>query len=137
MGGVRLWLVAGGKPLCAGGGFYALAGFFRAEGVFHLGKPQLFWGFYRFFVLFNCRAIFGFPPKKMACAVEYEMEPFVAEVEGFAAGKTIGLFGSYGWGDGQWMRDWEDRMNGCGAGTKGDGMDEDKVKFYSDWDSEL
>ena len=37
---------------------------------------------------------------------ESEMEPFVEEVEGFAAGKKIALFGSYGWGDGQWMRDW-------------------------------
>ena len=46
---------------------------------------------------------------------EDEMEPFVAEVEGFASGKTIGLFGSYGWGDGQWMRDWEDRMKAAGA----------------------
>ena len=37
------------------------------------------------------------------------------EVEGFAAGKTVGLFGSYGWGDGQWMRDWEERMKAAGA----------------------
>ena len=29
---------------------------------------------------------------------ESEMEPFVADVEGFASGKKIGLFGSYGWG---------------------------------------
>jgi flavorubredoxin len=36
-------------------------------------------------------------------------------VEGFASGKTIALFGSYGWGDGQWMRDWVDRMNAAGA----------------------
>ena len=43
------------------------------------------------------------------------MEPFVMEVEGFAQGKRIGLFGSYGWGDGQWMRDWEDRMKAAGA----------------------
>ena len=33
----------------------------------------------------------------------------------YAAGKTIALFGSYGWGDGQWMRDWVDRMNAAGA----------------------
>jgi flavorubredoxin len=46
---------------------------------------------------------------------EGEMEPFVMEVEGFAQGKKIGLFGSYGWGDGQWMRDWEDRMKAAGA----------------------
>lgn len=30
-------------------------------------------------------------------------------------GKTIALFGSYGWGDGQWMRDWADRMTAAGA----------------------
>ena len=47
------------------------------------------------------------------------MEPFVEEVEGFAAGKKIALFGSYGWGDGQWMRDWEDRMRGAGATISG------------------
>ena len=46
---------------------------------------------------------------------EMEMEPFVCDVEGFAAGKTIALFGSYGWGDGQWMRDWEERMSSAGA----------------------
>lgn len=44
-----------------------------------------------------------------------EMEPFVSSVEEFAAGKIIGLFGSYGWGDGQWMRDWVDRMKNAGA----------------------
>ena len=36
---------------------------------------------------------------------ETEMEPFVAELEGSVSGKKIGLFGSYGWGDGQWMRE--------------------------------
>ena len=46
---------------------------------------------------------------------EAEMEPFVAEVEGFASGKKIALFGSYGWGDGEWMRDWEARMQSAGA----------------------
>ena len=46
---------------------------------------------------------------------ESTMEPFVAEVEKFASGKKIALFGSYGWGDGQWMRDWEERMSGAGA----------------------
>lgn len=57
----------------------------------------------------------GCPAMGAEVIEEDEMEPFVAEVEGFASGKTIGLFGSYGWGDGQWMRDWEDRMNAAGA----------------------
>ena len=38
---------------------------------------------------------------------ETEMEPFVEELEKSVAGKKIALFGSYGWGDGQWMRDWQ------------------------------
>lgn len=46
---------------------------------------------------------------------EGEMEPFVSEVEVFASGKKIGLFGSYGWGDGEWMREWAARMERAGA----------------------
>ena len=46
---------------------------------------------------------------------ESEMEPFVMAVETFAKGKKIALFGSYGWGDGQWMRDWTERMQSAGA----------------------
>lgn len=44
-----------------------------------------------------------------------EMEPFVSEVEKIAAGKTIALFGSYGWGDGEWMRNWEETCVRDGA----------------------
>jgi flavodoxin short chain len=46
---------------------------------------------------------------------ECDMEPFVDEVEKLAAGKKIGLFGSYGWGDCEWMRDWEERLKRAGA----------------------
>ena len=51
---------------------------------------------------------------------ETEMEPFVQEVESFASGKKIGLFGSYGWGDGEWMRTWVQRMKDSGAFVIGD-----------------
>ena len=57
----------------------------------------------------------GCPAMGAEVLEEGEMEPFVEEVERFAAGKKIALFGSYGWGDGQWMRDWEARMSGAGA----------------------
>lgn len=57
----------------------------------------------------------GCPAMGAEVLEEGEMEPFVSEVEGIAAGKKIALFGSYGWGDGQCMRDWEERMSGCGA----------------------
>ncbi|MCD7744289.1 MAG: flavodoxin domain-containing protein [Lachnospiraceae bacterium] len=43
------------------------------------------------------------------------VEPFVAELEKNVSGKTIGLFGSYGWGDGEWMRSWVERMQKAGA----------------------
>ncbi|MCR5153645.1 MAG: flavodoxin [Lachnospiraceae bacterium] len=44
-----------------------------------------------------------------------EMAPFVEEVCKIASGKKIGLFGSYGWGDGEWMRNWVDQMKAAGA----------------------
>ena len=50
---------------------------------------------------------------------EGEMEPFVQEVEKFASGKKIGLFGSCDWGDGEWMRRWEARMKEAGADVAG------------------
>ena len=46
---------------------------------------------------------------------ESVMEPFVSELEGMVQGKKILLFGSYGWGDGEWMRNWEERMKNAGA----------------------
>lgn len=57
----------------------------------------------------------GCPAMGAEALEEYEMEPFVADVEKFVSGKKIALFGSYGWGDGQWMRDWEERMKSAGA----------------------
>ncbi len=62
----------------------------------------------------DCFAL-GCPAMGAEVLEECEMEPFVTEVEGFAAGKKIALFGSYGWGDGQWMRDWDERMTAAGA----------------------
>lgn len=61
----------------------------------------------------------GCPAMGAEVLEEYEMEPFVAEVETIAAGKKLALFGSYGWGDGEWMRDWVDRMTKAGASVIG------------------
>ena len=61
----------------------------------------------------------GCPAMGAEVLEEGEMEPFVTEVEGFAAGKTIGLFGSYDWGDGDWMREWASRMEAAGATVAG------------------
>ena len=46
---------------------------------------------------------------------EDEFEPMFNSCETKLSGKKVGLFGSYGWGDGQWMRDWVDRMTAAGA----------------------
>lgn len=47
---------------------------------------------------------------------EGEMEPFVASLAGTDLAATpLVLFGSYDWGDGQWMSEWEERMRGQGA----------------------
>lgn len=34
---------------------------------------------------------------------------------GQALRQKVALFGSYGWGDGEWMRQWQDRITGDGA----------------------
>lgn len=46
---------------------------------------------------------------------ESTMEPFVDELLPLVSGKKILLFGSYGWGDGEWMRNWVEQMTGAGA----------------------
>ena len=46
---------------------------------------------------------------------EDEFEPMFQDVKGALAGKAIALFGSYGWGDGEWMRNWEDDCKAAGA----------------------
>ena len=57
----------------------------------------------------------GCPSMGVEQLEESEMEPFVEELEPLVSGKKILLFGSYGWGDGEWMRDWAERMKNAGA----------------------
>ena len=61
----------------------------------------------------------GCPAMGAEVLEEMEIEPFMCELEGSLAGKSVGLFGSYGWGDGQWMRDWEERCKAAGAAVVG------------------
>lgn len=58
---------------------------------------------------------FGCPAMGAEVLEEAEYEPMFTDVEGALGGKKVALFGSYGWGDGQWMRDWEDRCKAAGA----------------------
>ncbi|MBO6140985.1 MAG: flavodoxin [Ruminococcus sp.] len=50
---------------------------------------------------------------------ESEFEPFFASIEGKISGKKIAIFGSYDWGDGEWMRLWADRVKAAGAEVVG------------------
>ncbi len=65
---------------------------------------------------------FGCPAMGDEVLEEGEFEPFFAEVETALSGKKIALFGSYGWGDGTWMRNWEDRVRAAGATLVADGL---------------
>ncbi|NBI65897.1 flavodoxin [Pseudoflavonifractor sp. 60] len=58
---------------------------------------------------------FGCPAMGSEVLEEMEFEPMFAGLEGALSGKRIALFGSYGWGDGQWMRDWCARCDSAGA----------------------
>lgn len=53
---------------------------------------------------------------------EDEFEPFFASIEGDLSGKTIALFGSYGWGDGEWMRTWEEDCGAAGINRVSDSV---------------
>ena len=58
---------------------------------------------------------FGCPAMGDEVLEESEFEPFFTSVEGELSGKKVVLFGSYGWGDGEWMRNWEERVKKAGA----------------------
>ena len=65
---------------------------------------------------------FGCPAMGDEELEEQSFEPFFAEIEGKLKDKPVGLFGSYGWGDGAWMRIWEQRVKDDGAKLVGEGL---------------
>lgn len=50
---------------------------------------------------------------------EGDFEPFFNQLQGKLSGKKIALFGSYGWGDGEWMRNWQAQAEAAGAELAG------------------
>jgi len=88
-----------------------------AEGVKEAGsEPSLFTS-----AEFNAKMVsdydkfaFGCPSMGAEQLEESEFEPMFSSVEKSLSGKELALFGSYGWGDGQWMREWQERCsNNC------------------------
>ncbi|NLC72160.1 MAG: flavodoxin [Ruminococcaceae bacterium] len=58
---------------------------------------------------------FGCPAMGSEVLEEEEFEPMFSSCLSSLAGKKIALFGSYGWGDGEWMRNWEESCKNAGA----------------------
>ena len=77
---------------------------------------------------------FGCPSMGSEVLKESEMEPFIESVSKSVNGKNIALFGSYGWGSGEWMEQWQERMEGYGSNLIEEGLiinyepDEDGIK---------
>ncbi len=65
---------------------------------------------------------FGCPAMGAEQLEDSEFEPMFNQCEANLSNKKIGLFGSYGWGDGEWMRTWEDTCRSDGAFLVMDGV---------------
>ena len=65
---------------------------------------------------------FGCPSMGDEVLEEDIFEPMFTSVEKSLSGKPIGIFGSYGWGDGEWMRIWEQRCKDVGAVLVSEGV---------------
>ena len=63
---------------------------------------------------------FGCPSMGSEQLEESEFEPMFETCKARLSGKKIGLFGSYGWGDGEWMRNWEADCIALGAVMAGE-----------------
>jgi flavodoxin short chain len=73
-------------------------------------------------VLAYDKIAFGCPSMGVEVLEESDFDPFFTSIEGKLKGKKVALFGSYGWGDGQWMRDWQERTIAAGANVFEDGL---------------
>ena len=58
---------------------------------------------------------FGCPASGQEELDDLEFLPFYETIESDLTGRKMAVFGSFGWGDGQWMRDWEERVKHAGA----------------------
>lgn len=85
------------------------------------------------------KLMFGCPAMGAEVLEDTVFEPVFNEIESKLKGKKVALFGSYGWGDGQWMRDWEERVKAAGAElfesglTINDAPDDDGLKLCEEF----
>lgn len=65
---------------------------------------------------------FGCPAMGAEVLEEMDFQPMWDEAKGFLGGKNVALFGSYGWGDGEWMRTWEEECGAAGINRVSDSV---------------
>ena len=65
---------------------------------------------------------FGCPAMGGEVLEEEEFKPIFSSCEPKLKGKKVALFGSYGWGDGEWMRNWEETCSNDGAVLSTEGV---------------
>lgn len=71
----------------------------------------------------NCERIaFGCPAMGAEELEETEMRPYMDKVNSLLSGKHVVLFGSYEWADGEWMKTWQEEIEGTGAHLVADGF---------------
>jgi len=81
---------------------------------------------------------FGCPSMGSEELEESEFAPMFQTCEPKLKDKNIALFGSYGWGDGEWMRKWESKCQKdgaaliCGSVICNDAPDDDAAKSLRD-----
>lgn len=85
---------------------------------------------------------FGCPSMGDEVLEECEFEPMWESINADLSGKNVVLFGSYGWGDGEWMRNWEESSNGAGINVLGtficnDAPDDDAVTACQELGAQL
>lgn len=64
----------------------------------------------------------GCPAMGAEVLEENEFEPMFQNIKGNLAGKKVAIFGSYGWGDGEWMRNWEQECKSAGVNLVSEGL---------------
>lgn len=80
------------------------------------------------------KVLLGCPSMGAEQLEDGEFEPMYEALKPALAGKTVGLFGPYGWGDGEWMRTWAEEATAAGIsvfGGEGLAIQEDESDMVS------